>query len=196
MVWTIPNVLSLLRLIAAPVLLVLAYQGRAQVFLGLYGAALVTDIIDGKLARWLNQTSEFGAKLDSWGDFALYMTVPLDAYWLRPDFVHSEWPTFFAIVAAYTCPVAIGFFKYRRLTSYHTKGAVLSAYLVGAASFVVFAQGPAWPLRLATLVLLIAELEEIAITAVLPQWTANVSTLGRALKIRAQLEHTSLEAPR
>jgi CDP-diacylglycerol--glycerol-3-phosphate 3-phosphatidyltransferase len=182
--FTVPNLLSLFRLCAAPVLLGFAYLGWDRAFLTLYGVALVTDIVDGKLARWLNQTSELGTKLDSWGDFALYMTAPFNAWWLRPDFVRNEGLTFAAIVLAYTLPVLIGFLKYRRLTSYHTRGAVISAYLVGAASFVMFAGGPAWPLRLAATVLVLAELEEIAITAVLPRWTANVPTLAHALRTR------------
>jgi phosphatidylglycerophosphate synthase len=186
MLWTIPNVLSLSRLCTAPVLVLLAYLGWGGTFLALYGLALVTDIVDGKIARWLKQTSELGTKLDSWGDFALYMTVPLDAWWLRPDFVRSEAACFVAIVAAYTVPVAIGFFKYWRLTSYHTRGAVLAAYAVGGASFVMFAGGPSWPLRAAAAFLVLAELEEIAITAVLPRWTPNVRTLGHALRRRDQ----------
>lgn len=184
MLWTVPNMLSLLRLVSAPVLLVLAHRGWGNVFLALFGVALLTDIFDGKIARWLNQTSELGTKLDSWADFALYMTVPIDAYWLRPEFVRAESLTFVAIVASYTVPVLIGFLKYRRLTSYHTRGAVISAYLVGAGAFVMFAGGPAWPLQLAAAVLVLAELEEIAITAVLPAWTTNVPTLAHALRTR------------
>jgi cardiolipin synthase len=194
MVWTIPNLLSLFRLSSAPVLLLFAYRGWGTAFLALYGVALITDIVDGKLARWLKQTSLLGSKLDSWGDFAIYMSVPLDALWLRPDFVREQRFTFAAIVLAYTVPVLIGFLRYRRLTSYHTRGAVLSAYLVGAASFVMFAGGPSWPLQLAAAVLVLAELEEIAITAVLPRWTANVPTLAHALRSRAGGEALSRRA--
>ncbi len=182
--WTLPNILSIFRLCAAPVLVGLAFYAQDRAFLILFALALVSDIVDGKLARYLNQTSEFGTKLDSWADFALYMTVPLDAYWLRNDFVRFHATVFVAIVLAYTLPVTLGFFKYSRLTSYHTRGAVLSAYLIGAASFVMFANGPAWPLQLATSVLVLAELEEIAITALLPRWTPNVPTLAAALRLR------------
>jgi len=89
-------------------------------------------------------------------------------------------------VASYVAPVAIGFLRYGRLTSYHTRGARLAAYLGGASTLVVFAGGPALPFRLATAVLVLAELEEIAITAVLPTWHANVPSLAHALALRAR----------
>jgi CDP-diacylglycerol--glycerol-3-phosphate 3-phosphatidyltransferase len=184
--WTLPNALTLSRLLSTPALLALAFTGHGTAFVALYGYALVTDILDGKLARWLNQQSEFGAKLDSWADFALYMTVPLDAWWLRPDFVRAEAATFTAIVLAYTVPVLIGLARYRRITSYHTRGAVLAAYAVGASSFAMFAGAPAWPMRFAAAFLVLAELEEIAITALLPEWTANVPTLAHALRRRTE----------
>ena len=189
----VPNLLSALRIVLAPMLLVLAWFGAGRVFLAGLCVSLASDIVDGKLARKLGQTSELGAKLDSWGDFATYMCVPWCAAWLRPDFVRTEWMFFAAVVASYTIPVAIGFLKYRRLTSYHTKAATLGAYLVGGATVVIFAGGPAWPFRLATAVLVYAELEEIAITCLLRSWRANVPTLGHALALRrsAQAPTTS-----
>jgi phosphatidylglycerophosphate synthase len=183
----VPNLLSATRIALAPVLVALAWAGAARVFLVGLSLSLVTDIVDGKLARKLNQTSELGAKLDSWGDFATYMTVPLCAWWLRPDFVRAEAAYFIAVVASYTVPVAIGFAKYRRLTSYHTQAATVAAYLVGGATVVMFAGGPAWPFRLATAVLVYAELEEILITGLLPTWTANVPSWRQALRLRRRL---------
>jgi hypothetical protein len=56
--------------------------------------------------------------------------------------------------------------------------------LLGASVFVVFADGPAWPFRLATLVFVVAEVEELAITSVLREWQADVPTLRHALARR------------
>src|SRR5262245_24303479 len=129
--WTLPNALSASRIGLAPVLLALAWHGEHRWFLWCLTLSLLTDIADGKIARWRGQTSELGAKLDSWGDLLTYMAVPVCAYWLRPDLVRSEFPFFVAAVASYAVPVMIGFAKYGRLTSYHTRGAVLVAYLIG-----------------------------------------------------------------
>lgn len=180
--WTVPNVLSLSRLIAAPVGLSLAFVGAGTAYVWLLALSLLTDIFDGKIARWLNQASDWGARLDSWADFATYMTVPICAAWLRPDVMQTDALTFWAIVAAYTLPVLYGALKFGALTSYHTRGAVISAYALGVASVILFAGGPVWPLRLAALVLVLAELEEMAITTVLDAPRSNIKTLRVALR--------------
>jgi CDP-diacylglycerol--glycerol-3-phosphate 3-phosphatidyltransferase len=182
--WTVPNVLSLSRLLAAPVGLWLAYIGASTAYVWLLAASLITDLLDGKIARWLNQSSDWGARLDSWADFATYMTVPICAAWLRPDVMQSDALTFWAIVGAYTVPVLYGALKFGKLTSYHTRGAVISAYALGIAAVILFAGGPVWPLRLAALVLVCAELEEMAITTVLSTPRSNVKHLGIALRMR------------
>lgn len=68
---TIPNVLTLLRIVLIPVLVALTYSGfewrfwaAAAVFL----VAAITDWFDGYLARTLNQTSAFGRFLDPVAD--------------------------------------------------------------------------------------------------------------------------------
>jgi CDP-diacylglycerol--glycerol-3-phosphate 3-phosphatidyltransferase len=183
----LPNFLSLLRLVAAPVLLILAAAKRPTAYLVLLVAALLSDAVDGFLARRLNQRTELGARLDSWGDFAIYMTVPLGAWWLWPEVILREATFVSAAVASFVLPVAFGFLKYRRLTSYHTRGAKLSAVLLSAGALLLFAGGPAWPFRLAVAVLVLAELEEIAITVVLPEWRANVPTLRHALRLRREM---------
>jgi cardiolipin synthase (CMP-forming) len=181
------NALSCLRLLLVPVLLWLAWEGNSRWFLYCLIVSLVTDIADGKIARLLKQTSEFGSRLDSLADFGTYMMIPFCAYWLRPEFVRQEKWFFILVVASYTVPVVIGFAKYRRLTSYHTRAAVYAAYLLGGATILVFADGPVMPFRIAALANALAELEEIAITLVLPKWRANVRWLGHALSLRREL---------
>jgi CDP-diacylglycerol--glycerol-3-phosphate 3-phosphatidyltransferase len=184
---SLPNLLSALRLALAPVLVVLAWTGQPAAFLAVLVVALGSDACDGWIARRLGQETPLGTRLDSWGDLATYATVPLCAWWLWPDLLRREAPWVTAAVVAYLVPVAIGWLRYRRLTSYHTWGAKLSAVLVGASALLLFAGGPALPFRIATLVLVLAELEEIAITATLPVWRANVPTLRHARRLRREL---------
>jgi len=181
--FNVPNLLSGLRIALVPALLHLAWTGRSTLFLVTLAVSLLSDLVDGQLARALDQTSELGARLDSWGDFATYMTVPICAWWLWPDLIRRETPFVVAVILSYAVPIAIGFLKYRRLTSYHTWGAKLSAVLMGAGALTLFAGGPAWPFRLATGVLVIAEIEEMAITAILSEWRSNVPSLRHAMRI-------------
>ena len=73
--WTLPNILTVLRLVAAPVIAVLfLYFTRpyADWFaLLLFIVASVTDWIDGYVARAWNQESQLGAMLDPIADKAM-----------------------------------------------------------------------------------------------------------------------------
>jgi CDP-diacylglycerol--glycerol-3-phosphate 3-phosphatidyltransferase len=190
--FNVANLLSSLRLLIAPILIFSAWTGKPNVFLVLFACSLFSDFIDGFIARKLNQVSELGGKLDSWGDFATYMTVPICAYLLWPDLVQQEGSFVIIVIASYGIPVAIGFLKYNRLTSYHTWGAKLSAILVGSTAFILLMGGPATPFRLAAVVLALAEFEELAITAILPTWQANVPSFWHARRLLRNEDHPSL----
>jgi CDP-diacylglycerol--glycerol-3-phosphate 3-phosphatidyltransferase len=75
MIWNVPNVLTVLRLLAAPaVALLFLYFTRpwADWFaLVLFVGAAATDWFDGYLARSCKQTSKFGAMLDPIADKAM-----------------------------------------------------------------------------------------------------------------------------
>lgn len=71
MSWTIPNILTLIRIILIPVLVIVFYmpgQWTYQLSAAIFGLAALTDLLDGYLARRLNQTSPFGAFLDPVAD--------------------------------------------------------------------------------------------------------------------------------
>jgi len=180
---TIPNALSALRLVLAPVLVWLAWTEQHTAFLVTLSVSLLSDLTDGWFARRFDQATHLGTLLDSYGDFATYMTVPLCAWWLWPDLIRREAWYAAAIVAAYVFPIVLGYLKYGRLTAYHTYGAKLSAVVVGGSALVLFAGGPPWPFRIATWVLVLAELEEIAITTILPTWRANVPSILHARRL-------------
>ena len=181
-----PNLLSCFRIVLVPVLLFLAWNGERKLYLVCLGTSMLSDLVDGFIARRLNQVTELGAKLDSWGDFATYAAIPFCAWWLWPEVIRQEASWVTAAVASYVLPIALGFVKYRRLTSYHTWGDKLSAALVCVAIFFLFGGGPVWPFHIAISVLVLSQLEEIAITLLLPEWRANVASFWHALKITAK----------
>jgi cardiolipin synthase len=82
-VWTLPNALSVLRLLGVPLFLWLLLgpeaDGWALVVLMVSG---FTDWLDGKLARWLDQSSRLGALLDPAAD-RLYIVSTLVALAVR-----------------------------------------------------------------------------------------------------------------
>ena len=79
--WTLPNILTLLRLLAAPgVVLMFLYFTRpwADWFaLILFISAAITDFLDGYLARAWKQESKLGAMLDPIADKAMVVIALL-----------------------------------------------------------------------------------------------------------------------
>lgn len=70
-VLNLPNVITLLRIVAVPVVAWLILQQRWEAACWLFLVAAVSDGIDGLLARWLNQLTQIGAALDTVADKAL-----------------------------------------------------------------------------------------------------------------------------
>jgi phosphatidylglycerophosphate synthase len=179
---SIPNLISLSRLVALAALLVAASFGARAVCLGLFAYCLVSDVVDGRLARALRQVSVLGARLDSAADCALVLTFPFVALLLFPSLRATETATILLVFAGYGVPMAYGLLKYRRLTSYHTTAARAAAVSLAGTFFLFLAAGIAWPLRAATGLLLLSAVEELAITRALPAWRADVSSLRGALR--------------
>ncbi|WP_198659345.1 CDP-alcohol phosphatidyltransferase family protein [Nocardiopsis sp. FIRDI 009] len=76
-IWTIPNLLSMLRLVGVPVFLWLVLGPRADWWALLVLAfAGLSDWLDGKIARAWNQTSRLGTVLDPLAD-RLYIFAAL-----------------------------------------------------------------------------------------------------------------------
>ena len=74
-VWTIPNVLTMIRLILVPVFVVLFLKGYKMASLGVFAAASLTDMLDGFLARKLNQITDFGKLFDPLADKLMVLSA-------------------------------------------------------------------------------------------------------------------------
>ena len=80
---TVPNLLSLLRLAGVPVFLWLLLGPKEDGWaLALLIFSALTDWLDGKLARWLDQMSRLGQLLDPAAD-RLYILATLVAFLIR-----------------------------------------------------------------------------------------------------------------
>ena len=74
-VWTIPNVLTMIRLILVPVFVVLFLKGYKMASLAVFAAASLTDMLDGHLARKLNQITDFGKLFDPLADKLMVLSA-------------------------------------------------------------------------------------------------------------------------
>ncbi len=179
----LPNALSALRLLLAPVLLACAQQGAREWFLWLLAVALLTDLLDGYLARRWGQTTALGVKLDSWGDLATYAAMALGLMWLWPErFAREQWFVYLA-VGFYLIPVVTSLLKFRELPRYHTWAAKVSALLMAPAYYLLVLWGITGPFRVVVLFHIWVALEEVIITLILTRRHYDVPTLFHARDI-------------
>ena len=74
-VWTVPNVLTMIRLILVPVFVILFLNGHRKISLAVFVAASLTDMLDGYLARKLNQITDFGKLFDPLADKLMVLSA-------------------------------------------------------------------------------------------------------------------------
>lgn len=180
----LPNLLSGLRLAAAPLLLLLAAAGAGRAFVVLLALTLATDLCDGYLARRIGVTSEFGARLDSWGDLLLFFTVPAGAMMLWPELVAREAPWILLILSGNAAAALYAWCKFRRLPAYHTMAAKVSAVLMGVSALALLLAGEPRPFRVAALVEFAVCIESLLITRLLTAPRADVGSLRAVLRAR------------
>lgn len=72
---TIPNILSLFRLVLIPVYVAIYLKGNYYLAAGILAVSCLTDLIDGKIARHFNMISTVGKILDPLADKATQFTL-------------------------------------------------------------------------------------------------------------------------
>ncbi len=70
---TIPNILSAYRIFTFPLILFFAINKQENLFVVFLIINLITDILDGLIARAFKIQTEFGARLDSIADIGTYI---------------------------------------------------------------------------------------------------------------------------
>lgn len=181
---SIPLALTIFRICSAPVLVVLAALRQERWFIGLAVAALLSDVLDGALARRLGAASETGRLLDSWADLLIALVAFVGATLLWPDTMRQEALYFALVLAALVAPNAYALLRFRRLLGYHTISAKASGALLSVAAVLLFVGVTPVLFRIAAVVEVVVAMEYIAISLLLPEWTGEMKSLWHAWKTR------------
>lgn len=184
--WTVPNVVTGVRLVGVPFLVWSGYQGHRSAVVWILVLLLGTDWIDGKLAVLLDQVSELGARLDSAADALMYAGLGLCFWWLEGDAVRQHLPWFVAAIGTWGVSGAVGLLRFGRLPSYHAWSAKASWLVVGTTSLYWLVTGSAAPVPWALGLVAFTNLEEAAIGLLLPAWRADVRSILQALALREE----------
>ena len=161
------NALTISRLFGAIALLVLNMLGimtpEMAIFYVVYFACVVSDFIDGPIARRTNSTSNFGSLMDSVADIVLALVVLVI---FIPILDLQPW--MFAMIAIVLSVRAlsfgIGFVKYRTFTMLHTYSTKVAGAFLGLFPILLFLFDLPITITFLFIGALLSGLEELAIT--------------------------------
>ncbi len=180
-----PNAISAARIAAAPVLAILATSGRREAFTVLLVCALLSDILDGWLARRFALASRLGALLDSVADAALLLVALYGVWRFHPEVLERHRVAGFVLLGATLLEHAVALLRYGRLSSFHTYLSKAAGYALGFCVGLGFLVGFTPALVYAAVGLaVLGTLEELALLAVLPEWRSDVKGLAWVLRER------------
>ena len=165
-------------------MIAIAWLQQATVFIAVLILAFLLDLVDGPIARMTGHVTETGSRMDSYADFSIYVAFLIGAVLLWPEIVVREWIYLALVAASVVLPALAGLVKFHTATSYHTWLVKLAAVCMAPSAIILFIGGPAWPFHIATVISVLAGLEEIIVTLVLREPHSNVPGLVRALKLR------------
>src|SRR5687768_7364242 len=132
------NLITLYRIATFPLLVYLALAENFNVFKWLLLASFFSDAIDGFLARKYKATSILGAKLDSIGDDLTVLAAVIGLFAIRFDFIEQEATVFIILFALFLIQVGFSFYRYRKISTFHTYLAKIAAVVTAIFLLSVF----------------------------------------------------------
>jgi cardiolipin synthase (CMP-forming) len=184
-IYTIPNFLSAYRLVAFPFILWMVLSGRENLFVGFLIANLITDVLDGFIARRFKMQTQLGARLDSIADTGTYILAFLGIIFFQREFLKEHWPGLSLFVALYFISWLVTMLKFGRICGLHLYVFKATGYLQGIFFALLFTgTAPDWYYYLMISVGCWANIEEIIIFILLKEPRSNVKGLYWVLKTR------------
>lgn len=173
----------------APIILLLAYcagNDSKPIILVLMYLGLISDILDGIIARTQNISSATLRRLDSQTDMIFWLSIGFATWFLYPELIHDNRVAIWAILLMEICVYAISLLKFKKETCTH---AFLSkiwgiTLLIAFTSLIGFSHA-GFPFYLAIIMGLISHVDRILITLILPKWTHDIPSAYHAYKLRS-----------
>ena len=181
----VPNILSLYRILSFPFVLIIALAGHEKLFAFMIWFNLTTDILDGWLARRLNQVTEAGAILDGLADTGTYLLGLAGIFIFKWIDFQPYNITFFIFIVFFIASRLFSFIKLGRFFGFQTYGGKTAGYIHGAFFLILFILG-FYPVLYYIMIIsgLIIFSENILITIILDKSESNVKGLYWVLKNR------------
>ncbi len=185
-IFTIPNLLSFYRFLSFPFILWFIIGDKETLFVIFIIINLITDALDGYLARKLDQETEFGARLDSTADKLTYALAITGIFVFKLEELRPHLFVFYIFIILGVTYLVHSFIKFGRISSLHTYATKIGGYMQGVFFFVLFIYDFI-PIFFYIVMIwgIISILEMIVIQLIIPEMRSNVKGLYWVLKDRS-----------
>ncbi len=184
----IPISLILFRLILAPIIIALAYfigeDAKITIVILMY-LGLISDILDGIIARKLNISSAKLRRMDSQTDMLFWLSIGFATWIQHPKLIADNSIVIYTILGMEFACYLISLIKFKKETCTH---AFLSklwgiTLLIAFTSLIGFNHAGI-PFSVAISMGIISHVDRILITLILPKWTHDIPSSYHAYLIR------------
>ena len=183
--WTIPNVITSYRLFMAPVILYFIISRQENLFAIFLVINLLTDAIDGYIARRFKMETEIGARLDAFADYFTYVLVFIGLFVFKMDDLRPYLVSAIIFISMLVLTVIVSLIRFRKFHSYHTIIEKSGGYVQAIFFICLFTIGLIAPLYYFMIVLgILGAIETIVIDILIPEMRSDILGLYWVLKER------------
>jgi len=140
-VLNVPNLISLYRLLIFPVILYLALTGNEQWYVILLCISLISDVLDGNIARIFKLQTNFGAALDNLADICTYAMALLGLFLFKWTEIEPHAWILYLFLAVFLLSYLVSFYRFGKIPGLHLYSAVSAGYIQSIFFFVLFVFG-------------------------------------------------------
>lgn len=185
----IPNALSAYRIVALPFIIYAIATGNKPLYITLLSINLITDILDGLIARVFKLETELGAKLDSVADIGTYLMAFAGMIVLEKAFVTDHKTAFLFLIGLWLLPQMVSLIKFKRFPSFHLYSNKITGYIQGIFIFTYFVFGySAAYFYFMIVISYLAYLEELALVLFLPKLRSNLRSVYFVIKENGRIQ--------
>lgn len=180
---TIPNLISFYRLLVFPLILYFAIAGKETLFAAFLVINLLSDAIDGFIARRFKMETELGARLDSFADNLTYVLVFIGIFVFKLEDFMPHIVSLLIFIGSLLFTVFFSLLRFRKFPSFHLYITKIGGYIQGAFFICLFTIGFVTPFYYFVICWgILGAIEHIAIQLSITEMRSNVKGLYWILK--------------